>query len=470
MLIKSTLFKNKTLRRLLSKLTLARSHILTNLPRLPLIQPSPTNFSWTWIKLWTSHCKRVAMSQSIICTNKDLRSQKHQLEVILSTSRTWDMKVNFTSVTQLKRCKSFSTLVLQLLGFTLKNVRTTIALFKTKSTSNPNLVSSIITIKLDKSSNTEEVLFLDTHLLIDSASPKAKITASTTSLSWLLLRPLISALWKDLDLLVLLHPQPQRKTLMILSMLVYQASFPNLKPIRTSTRISNQCSVSTFPTTNQSQVRWSLVVMTLLSSPNKELKTQIFSGLTSLRTINTGLLIQRTSKLEKVVPLSPATINNLLSIMVWVSALFQTNLSLTFWNTWKKSMVLVAKIISHSGLAQSPRNNIWSFQIWNSTLLPILKDRPNTSKCLSTLTWNLMEEHQIKHGSPFLHLMISVLLEITKRNIGCSEPNFCRTTIVFSTSKQRELDLSNLNQQCLKSMPIQLSSEIESHYVSKLRT
>jgi hypothetical protein len=66
--------------------------------------------------------------------------------------------------------------------------------------------------------------------------------------------------------------------------------------------------------------------------------------------------------------------------------------------------------------------------------------------------------------------MISVLLEITKRNIGSSEPNFCRTTIVFSTSKQRELDLSNLNQQCLKSMPIQLSSEIESHYVSKLRT
>ena len=85
--------------------------------------------------------------------------------------------------TQLKRCKSFSTLVLQLLGFTLKNVRTTIALFKTKSTSNPNLVSSIITIKLDKSSNTEEVLSLDTHQQIDSASPKAKITASTTSLS-----------------------------------------------------------------------------------------------------------------------------------------------------------------------------------------------------------------------------------------------------------------------------------------------
>ena len=152
MLTKSTLFKNK-IRRLLSKLTLPRDHIRTNLPKLPQTQPSPTNFIWTWILLWTSPFKRMAIPLSIICTSKGFPNQRHQLEVILSTSRTWDMKANFTSVTQHKRCKLFSTLVLQLLGFTLKNVRPTIAPFKTKSISNPNHLSSITMIKLVKSSN-----------------------------------------------------------------------------------------------------------------------------------------------------------------------------------------------------------------------------------------------------------------------------------------------------------------------------
>ena len=71
----------------------------------------------------------------------------------------------------------------ELLGSTLTNVRPTIAPCKTKSMSKANLLSSITTTMLAKSSNTEEELSLDTHLLIDSASPKAKITASTTSLS-----------------------------------------------------------------------------------------------------------------------------------------------------------------------------------------------------------------------------------------------------------------------------------------------
>ena len=191
-------------------------------------------------------------------------------------------------------------------------------------------------IKLVRRSNTEEAPLPETHQLIDSVLPKAKITASTTSLSWLSLRLQTLALWKDPDLLVLLHLLLIKNKFRTHWIMVYPALSPSLWLIRTSIKISSLCSVSTFPTRKLFQVRWSLAATTLLSSPKKEQKIQIFSGLINPTIMNTGLLTQRMFK-SALVMLLPATLNNSLSIMVWVSALFQTSLSLPFRNSWKKS-------------------------------------------------------------------------------------------------------------------------------------
>jgi hypothetical protein len=67
---------------------------------------------------------------------------------------------------------------------------------------------------------------------------------------------------------------------------------------------------------------------------------------------------------------------------------------LPFWNSWKKSTLLTANKISHSGLARFNQKNMRSSQIWSSMLSPMLQEKLNTSKCLSTPTWSLMEENR----------------------------------------------------------------------------